>query len=83
MITRKKTICFALMMLAFSSVLVACGGGEKKLSPVNVDLSQPGSYQTGVNHVTLYDTSRPTDANGTYPGKVSRTLVTEIRYPSA
>ncbi|MDD5224403.1 MAG: hypothetical protein PHE84_10455 [bacterium] len=83
MITRKGIVFFALLALTISPHLLACGGGEKKLSPVNVDLSEPGPYQTGVYHVTLYDTSRPTDVNGTYPGDVSRTLVTEIRYPSA
>ena len=67
-----------ILFLAFSN----CGGKGDHLPVVNVDLSQPGPYQTGVASLTLYDTSRPTPANGIYPENVSRTLAVEIRYPS-
>ncbi len=42
-----------------------------------------GPWGVGVTTLTLVDDSRPTMANGTYPGAASRTLVTEIWYPSA
>lgn len=47
-----------------------------------VTYSQPGPYGVGVRTVTLVDPSRPTPPNGAYPGAPSRTLVTEIWYPS-
>src|SRR4030095_12425651 len=40
-----------------------------------------GPYGAGVRTVTLVDSSRPTSANGTYPGAPDRTLVTDIWYP--
>jgi fermentation-respiration switch protein FrsA (DUF1100 family) len=36
----------------------------------------------GVSTLTLVDESRPTEANGDYPGATSRTLVTEVWYPA-
>jgi predicted dienelactone hydrolase len=39
-------------------------------------------YGVGVQTVTLVDSSRPTAANGTYPGAPDRTLVTQIWYPA-
>jgi pimeloyl-ACP methyl ester carboxylesterase len=44
--------------------------------------SQAGPYGIGSRTVTLVDTSRPTQPNGTYPGAPDRTLVTQIWYPS-
>jgi len=43
----------------------------------------PGSYGTGVTSVTLVDTSRPTMANGSFPGAAERTLPTAVWYPTA
>lgn len=45
--------------------------------------AQFGPYGIGSRTVTLVDTSRPTQANGSYPGAPDRTLVTEIWYPAA
>ena len=45
-------------------------------------LSQRGLFAVGVTTLTLVDESRPTDANGSYPGAASRTLVTEVWYPA-
>ena len=44
--------------------------------------SMSGPYSVGSKTVTLVDSSRPTAANGPYPGAPDRTLVTEIWYPS-
>jgi dienelactone hydrolase len=41
----------------------------------------PGPYGAGRRTVTLVDSTRPTAANGTYPGAPDRTLVTDIWYP--
>ena len=45
-------------------------------------LAERGPFAVGVTTLTLVDESRPTDANGTYPGASSRTLVTEVWYPA-
>lgn len=43
---------------------------------------QRGPAQVGATTMTFVDTSRPTMPNGTYAGAPSRTLVTEIWYPT-
>lgn len=43
---------------------------------------QPGPFAVGSTTMTFVDTSRPTMPNRTYPGAPSRTLVTEIWYPT-
>ena len=45
-------------------------------------LSKRGPFAVGVTTLTLVDESRPIDANGSYPGADSRTLVTEVWYPA-
>jgi len=45
-------------------------------------LTERGAFAVGVATLTLVDESRPTDANGSYPGAASRTLVTEVWYPA-
>ena len=45
-------------------------------------LAERGPFAVGVTTLTLVDDSRPTDANGTYAGADSRTLVTEVWYPA-
>ncbi len=45
-------------------------------------LAERGPFAVGVTTLTLVDESRPTDANGSYPGAASRTLVTEVWYPA-
>jgi dienelactone hydrolase len=45
------------------------------------DFAAPGPFGVGVRTMTLVDTSRPTAANGTFPGAPERTLVVEVWYP--
>jgi len=45
-------------------------------------LTERGPFAVGVTTLTLVDESRPADANGSYPGAPSRTLVTEVWYPA-
>jgi len=45
-------------------------------------LTERGPFAVGVTTLTLVDKSRSTDANGSYPGAASRTLVTEVWYPA-
>lgn len=41
-----------------------------------------GPYGVGTRTMTLVDTSRPTAANGVYPGAPERTLVVDVWYPA-
>ena len=44
---------------------------------------EPGPYTATQVDLTLVDTTRPTKANGEYPGAASRTLETTLWYPEA
>lgn len=43
----------------------------------------PGRYGVGTTSLALVDSSRPTIANGTFPGAPDRTLPTAVWYPTA
>jgi dienelactone hydrolase len=45
-------------------------------------LAAPGPYAVGEATLQLVDTSRPTAANGSYPGAPDRTLPTRVLYPA-
>ena len=68
-----------------------CDDVQASLAEVEADIADrdtatyalPGAYGVGLKTVTLVDTTRPTMANGTYPGAPDRTLVTDIWYPTA
>ncbi|MGQ9572128.1 MAG: alpha/beta hydrolase family protein [Dehalococcoidia bacterium] len=76
--------------LALAALLpVACGDSQGKGPSATATptialeaLAERGPFGVGVTTLTLVDESRPTDANGTYPGADSRTLVTEVWYPA-
>lgn len=87
----------AVAVALFGLTVVACGDGENAsptASPITSltatpattasaeALTQRGPFAVGVTTLTLVDESRPTDANGSYPGAASRTLVTEVWYPA-
>jgi dienelactone hydrolase len=44
--------------------------------------AESGRYGVGLRTITFVDSSRPTAANGTYPGAPQRTLVTDVWYPT-
>jgi predicted dienelactone hydrolase len=46
------------------------------------DFAMKGPYGVGVKTFTFVDSSRPTMANGSYPGAPDRTLVTDVWYPT-
>jgi len=63
---------------------VEASAGEVEADTANRDTTTYaalGPYGPGVQTVTLVDSSRPTPANGSYPGAPDRTLVTDIWYP--
>ena len=60
--------------------------GARLITPAvsaTTEAAAPTSYAVGTHSVTLVDTSRPTPANGTFPGAPDRTLPTLIVYPAA
>jgi dienelactone hydrolase len=64
--------------------VLATVGAATPIAPAAAD-TQPtheGRYAVGVRTETFVDTSRPTDANGAYPGAPTRTLVTTVWYPA-
>ncbi|TFH23388.1 MAG: hypothetical protein E4H03_06290, partial [Myxococcales bacterium] len=46
------------------------------------DFTSPGPFSVGSSTFTFVDASRPTAANGEFPGAPDRTLVTEVWYPA-
>ena len=71
--------------VAVVAVLAAIGAGVPAAPAGAADsrrLATEGSYAVGVRTETFVDRSRPTSANGTYPGAPTRTLVTTIWYPA-
>src|SRR5918998_6833026 len=74
------------IVVAVLAVLAAVGAGVPA-SPAGAtdpraEASVEGRYAVGVRTETFVDESRPTDANGTYPGAPDRTLATTIWYPA-
>jgi predicted dienelactone hydrolase len=71
-------------VVAVFAVLAALATGTPA-SPAGADakpFAAEGTYAIGVRTETFVDRSRPTAANGTYPGAPSRTLVTTVWYPT-
>ncbi len=58
--------------LALALLLTACGGAA----------TTPETHPITSKTLTLVDATRPTPANGTYAGAATRTLVTELWYPT-
>jgi len=60
-------------------VLGGCGGNSDSTSPAN---EPDGSFAVGETRFVFVDPTRPTAANGSAPGKDSRTLRTTVYYPA-
>jgi len=77
----------ALGRTARLSLLLAAFAGCSKSSAAPADASDGGDAEggvpVGVTTRTWVDTTRPTPANGTAPALPSRTLVTEVWYPTS
>jgi pimeloyl-ACP methyl ester carboxylesterase len=72
------------LLVAVVAVLAAVSAGVPA-APAGADssrLAAEGTYAVGVRTETFVDRSRPTAANGTYPGAPDRTLVTTVWYPA-
>jgi fermentation-respiration switch protein FrsA (DUF1100 family) len=80
---RKRIVIGVVAVLAAvgAGVPVAPAGASAASDP-RARASVEGRYAVGVRTETFVDTSRATDANGTYPGAPDRTLATTIWYPA-
>ena len=80
---RLRTIGPALLVcLALVAGCSDSGGSGTGIALELETLSAPGPYPVGEAQLTLVDTSRPTQAVGTYPGAPDRTLPTRVWYPA-
>lgn len=77
------------ILVALLIGLAGCGDEAASNGPAptpvpltSAQVLQPGPAGVGVTTLGFEDTSRPTMPNGTYPGAASRTLVTEVWYPT-
>ncbi|MEX2245204.1 MAG: dienelactone hydrolase family protein [Dehalococcoidia bacterium] len=68
-------------------VAAACGGGSDATAVPAADTleaaTKPGPFVVGVATFELVDSSRPTQANGDFPGTDDRRMALEIWYPAA
>ena len=72
------------VLVAVVAVLAAVGTGVPT-APAGASskpLATEDTYGVGVRTETFVDRSRPTNANGSYPGAPTRTLPTTIWYPA-
>ncbi len=89
----RKTALFGIWLIA-AALLSGCGGdsnGAVATVPTatptvaaltSTQVLQAGPFAVGSTTMTFVDTTRPTMPNRTFPGAPSRTLVTEIWYPT-
>jgi predicted dienelactone hydrolase len=75
---RRLTLVLVLALLAPSAVLARCPQGAATGA-----FLEPGHYGVGVRTLSLVDTSRQTPAHENVPALSSRTLTTEVWYPTA
>jgi predicted dienelactone hydrolase len=75
-----RTVLVAVTLLTVPAAALA--GRRCRDVADGATLGAPGPYPVGQRTVTYVDPSRPTPPNGTFPGAPSRTLVTELWYPS-
>ena len=75
------------LSIAASLLLASCGDEDRNHGTAAPPLTsamvmQRGPFAVGVTRMIFVDASRPTMPNGTYPGAPSRSLTTEIWYPT-
>lgn len=83
MLQRRLLLLPALLVGLALAAGCSDGGGSGAGTTLDVEtLSAPGPYPVGETQLTLVDTTRSTQAIGTYPGAPERTLPTRIWYPA-
>ena len=81
----KKTLLSLLVLLIIGLILITVGRQPAALdhNTYSYQMLQPGPYKFASEDITLEDDSRPTQANGDFPGSASRKLVTRLWLPEA
>jgi predicted dienelactone hydrolase len=89
----KKTALIGIWLIA-AAFLSGCGDDSNGVvatvptatptvaALTSTQVLQPGPFAVGSSTLTFIDSTRPTMPNRTFPGAPSRTLVTEIWYPT-
>jgi predicted dienelactone hydrolase len=82
--------CESAARVALTVILAGCGDSSVTVPSIatgtplsSADVLQPGPSGVGTKTLTFVDTSRSTPANGSTPSQPSRTLVTQVWYPTA
>ena len=86
----RSRISGVVLLPALALCIASCGESSvsspstSTMTPplTSTDVLQPGPSGVGTRTLTLVDTSRSTPANGNIPSRTSRTLVTQIWYPT-
>jgi len=81
----------AALLIAIAAIATfgACRGGNEPAptAPPHAytleEAAAPGPYAVGVTTMELVDASRPTAANGSFPGSSERRITVEVWYPTA
>ena len=77
-----RLLAAALLVAVASAVPAHARPGCGRGATTTADWAAPGPHPVGHETITLVDTSRRTPANGSYPGASSRTLVTDVWWPT-
>jgi predicted dienelactone hydrolase len=79
----RRLLALVLLAGALAAGLACGSGGDDGSSEVTLEsVTARGEYGVGVTTMELVDTSRPTEAYGTYEGADQRILPTEVWYPA-
>jgi dienelactone hydrolase len=77
----KRRLPLALVLLALAAA--GCSDAPSASPPLDLaTLAAPGPYAVGERQLELVDTSRTTEANGSYAGAAERRLPTRVWYPA-
>lgn len=79
----KRSCLILAFLLLLLPLAAACGGdGSPRGATTFEEATERGAYGVGVTTIELVDESRPTDANGSFPGADERRLTVEVWYPA-
>jgi len=74
----------SLLLALLLGTCAACSDGDDASTTLDLaTLATPGPFAVGERQLELVDTSRPTQASGTFAGAPERTLPTRVWYPAA
>jgi dienelactone hydrolase len=78
----RSSRCLSVVLVGAAVAVAGCGGSAKPQTKTTAQWMADGTIGVGTTSLTFVDTTRATPANGTYAGAPTRTLVTQVWYPS-